>query len=191
MSTQPAGDVTLILAQLRQGDGREVLDRLFQAVYEELRALARAQLRRERPDHSLQATALVNEAYMRLLAAHRPPPNDRRHFFAVAAQAMRRILIEYARRRGRLKRGGHPIRVTLGNVDDESNVPIEDLLALDEAIRQLQQQDTRMAEIVQLRFFAGFSIEEVAQALDTSERTVKREWAVARAWLYQALDDSR
>jgi len=189
MTTRPPGEVTRILDDLRGGEGREAFDRLLPLVYDELRFLASARLRHERSDHSLAPTALVHEAYMRMLAAEDPSWNDRRHFFRAAARAMRRILIEHARKRRRIKRGGGSIRVTLGDVELTAGVPLEDLMALDEAIRRLEEQDARMAEVVQLRFFAGLSVEETAQALAVSERTVKREWAVARAWLYEALGD--
>ena len=127
---------------------------------------------------------------MRMLAGQSPSWNDRRHFFHAAAQAMRRILIEHARKRGQIKRGGGRIQVTLGDVEVGAGLPLEDVLALDEAIQRLEQQDARMAEVVHLRFFAGLSVEETAKALEVSERTVKREWAVARAWLYEALREA-
>ncbi|MDX1393477.1 MAG: ECF-type sigma factor [Gemmatimonadota bacterium] len=183
------GDITRILAGVRDLDRREAMERLVPLLYDELRALARAHLARERSDHTLQATALVHEAYMRLLGASHPPWNDRRHFFRAAAEAMRRILIEHARRRGRQKRGGDQVRVELrdGHLTDETD--LDQLLALDDAIRRLDEQDPRAADVVRLRYFAGLSIADTARALDLSERTVKRDWTLARAWLYKALRD--
>lgn len=164
------------------------LDRLVPLVYDELRALARSHLRRERPDHSLQATALVHEVYLRLLGgANQPPWNDRQHFFAAAAEAMRRILIEHARARGRQKRGGGQALIELESADLASDYDPDTVLALDDAIRRLGRQDPRAADVVRLRFFAGLSVEETAEAMGLSVRTVKREWAYARAWLFDAL----
>jgi len=184
---QQGGDVTRILAELRGAGREETLNRLVPAVYAELRAAARAQLHHERPDHTLQATALVHEAYLRLLGGNYPTWNDRQHFFRAAAEAMRRILVEHARSRARVKRGGNPVRASLSDI----NVAVEEhpveVLALDDAIRRLEEQDPTAAEVVRLRFFAGLSVEETGRTLDLSERTVKREWAFARAWLYDAL----
>ena len=166
---------------------REVLERLAPVVYDELRVLAAAQLRWERPDHTLQPTALVNEAYVRLLGDERPPWTDRSHFFRAAARAMRRILTDHARKRRSLKRGGEPIRVSLDQIGPPSWDEPEKMLALDDALLRLEKRDPRAAEVVQLRYFAGMSVAETAEALDVSERTVKREWTVARAWLRNAL----
>ena len=179
--------VSRILRDLRGVDREEALNRLFPAVYADLRAAARGQLRYERSDHTLQATALVHEAYLRLLGGAYPSWNDRQHFFRAAAEAMRRILVEHARGRARVKRGGNPIRVTLTDVASLTQQDPVEVLALDAAIRRLQQQDPTAADIVRLRFFAGLSVEETATMLELSERTVKREWAFARAWLYEAL----
>jgi len=190
MTSTPGGPVTRILGELQGADRRQVFDRLLPLVYDELRNLARARLRHERQGHSLQATALVHEAYIRMLGADNPSWNDRGHFFRAAAEAMRRILIDHARKRRRIKRGGDPIQVTLGDVQVGAGPALEDLLALDEAIQRLEEQDSRMAEIVRLRFFAGLSVEETAMALEVSARTVKRDWAVARAWLYEAMRES-
>ncbi|HEX5109058.1 MAG TPA: ECF-type sigma factor [Vicinamibacterales bacterium] len=182
--------ISRILRDLRGVDREEALNRLFPAVYAELRAAARAQLRFERSDHTLQATALVHEAYLRLLSGAYPTFNDRQHFFRAAAEAMRRILVEHARRRARVKRGANPIRVPLTDVNSATNHDPLEILALDDAIRRLEKQDATAAEIVRLRFFAGLSVEETAEILDLSERTVKREWAFARAWLFAALGAS-
>lgn len=190
MTSTPGGPVTKILGELQGADRRQVLDRLLPLVYDELRGLARARLRHERQGHSLQPTALVHEAYIRMLGADSPSWNDRGHFFRAAAEAMRRILIDHARKRRRVKRGGGQIQVTLGDVQVGAGPELEDLMALDGAIQRLEEQDSRMAEIVRLRFFAGLSVEETALALEVSERTVKRDWAVARAWLYEAMKES-
>lgn len=183
------GDVTLILNELRGATRSEALERLVPVVYAELRAMAQTHLRNERPDHTLQATALVHEVYLRLLGDERPAWNRRRHFFYAAAEAMRRILIEHARKRGRVKRGGKRVRVPLTGLNLATTHDPEEILALDDAIRRLEEQDPKAAEVVRLRFFAGLSVEETARALDLSDRTVKREWAVARAWLFRALSD--
>jgi RNA polymerase sigma factor (TIGR02999 family) len=185
----PTGEVTRILASLRGPDRQQASERLVDVVYEELRALARARLRHERPDHSLTATALTHEAYLRLMGGEHPPWRDRRHFFRAAAQAMRHILIDHARQRGRIKRGGGRVRVSLSDVNLATESDPEEILALDEAIQRLEERDPRAADIVHLRFFAGLSVEETANALEISERTVKREWAFARAWIYQILRD--
>jgi len=161
-------------------------------LYGELRALARSFLGRERADHTLQPTALVHEAWIRLSAQDGSRWSDRKHFFAIAAQAMRRILIDHARRKQADKRGGDYQRVTLVT---DFTPPMEcsdegvDLLALDEALDQLAKLDARQARVVELRFFAGLTLEEVAEALDVSVRTVAGDWRMARAWLSRALDD--
>jgi RNA polymerase sigma factor (TIGR02999 family) len=172
-------------------DRKAAVERLVPLVYDELRAIARAQLRNERPDHSLQATALVHEAYLRLMggADRGPPWNDEQHFFRAAAEAMRRILIEHARKRGRVKRGNDPVRVELSSANLANDNDLEQLVALDDAFRRLEDKDPRAADVVRLRFYAGLSVEETAKAMNMSERTVKREWAFARAWLYDALAD--
>ena len=190
MTTPTQGEITQILAELRGADKETALGRLLPLVYGELRALARAHLRNERPDHTLQATALVHEAYLRLLGGQDPPWNDRAHFFRAAAEAMRRILIEHARKRGRIKRGGNQVRVRISGVHLGTEQDPDEILALDEAIRRLEEQDPRIADLVRLRFFAGLSVEETAKALEVSERTVKREWSFARAWLYNALREA-
>lgn len=186
--TPGAHRVTRILDEAANLSREEVLERLVPVVYDELRVLAAAQLRGERADHSLQPTALVHEAYVRLAADDRTPWQDRGHFFRAAARAMRRILIEHARRRRRKKRGGGRRRVSLGAIEASSWDEPEDLLALDEALRRLERRDPRSAEVVQLRYFGGFSVPETAEALGVSERTVNREWTFARAWLRAALE---
>ncbi len=183
------GDITRVLAELREAGREQALDRLVPLVYAELRAMAAAHLRNERAGHSLQATALVHEAYLRLAGDELPAWSNRAHFFHAAAEAMRRILIEHARSRGRAKRGGKRVQVSLAGLDLAADHDPEEILALDDAICRLERQDPTAAEVVRLRFFAGLSVEETARALDLSERTVKREWAFARAWLYRVLGD--
>jgi len=157
------------------------------AVYDELRRLARHYLRRERPGQSLQATALVNEAYLRLKKDKRQPWQNRTHFFAIAATSMRQILVERARARNATKRGGEQVRITLDDAVASGGEKSLDLLALDEALTRLAGLDPEQARIVELRFFAGLSIEESAEALGVSPATVKREWTMARAWLKREL----
>jgi len=183
-------NITGVLAELRGASREQILERLVPLLYAELRTLARAQLRNERSGHTLQTADLVHETYLRLAGGQAQDWHGRRHFFSAAAEAMRRILIEHARRRSRLKRGGERTRVSLSEVNIAAVENPEDVLALDDAIRRLEQQDPRAAEIVRLRFFAGLSIEETADVLDISPRTVKREWAVARAWLFDRLRDA-
>lgn len=161
--------------------------RLYEAVYAELRRVAKSRLRREAPGHTLQPTALVNEAYLRLA------PGDsgwesRRHFFGAAAEAMRRILVDHARQRLAAKRGGGAERVTLSAIDLPGGEEGADVLQIDEALQQLATERPRLAELVTLRYFAGMSIEETAQALGISPATAKRDWAFARAWLQERLD---
>ena len=185
--TPSEDSITRILVGLRETDRKQALDRLLPLVYDELRALARARLRHERPDHTLQTTALVHEAYLRLLGGEDLPWKNRRHFFHAAGEAMRRILIEHARKRSRVKRGGKRVRVELRDANLATEQDMEEILALDDAFRRLEEQDPKAADVVRLRFFAGLSVEETAKAMELSERTVKREWAFARAWLYDAL----
>jgi RNA polymerase sigma factor (TIGR02999 family) len=186
--TRPT-EVSGVLAELKGAGRAVVIDRLLPLVYDELRGLARAHLRSERTDHTLQATALVHEAYLRMLGG-KAAFNDRQHFFRAAAEAMRRILIEHARGRERIKRGGKQLRVELSSVDLAVEHDPDEILALDAAFRRLEEQDPEAADVVRLRFYAGLSVEETAQATGRSERTVKREWAFARAWLFDALRDT-
>lgn len=180
-------DIARILADLDAG-GREGLDQLFPVVYEELHRLAQRQLRGERPDHTLCTTDLVHEAYLKLSGLDRIRWQNRAQFLAIAAQAMRRVLINHASARRAQKRGGGRDRLSLDDVvllvDDRA----EDLLALDAALTRLAELDGRQARVVECRFFAGLSIEETADALDIAPATVKRDWAVARAWLNRELD---
>ena len=188
--TSHSGEVTRILSGKDRLSREEALEQLLPVVYDELRALAGARLRHERPDHSLQATALVHEAYIRLVGWEQQSWIDRAHFYRAAAEAMRRILIDHARGRARGKRGGGRVRVDLEDANLATWDDPDDVLALDEALHRLMEQDPRAAEIVQLRFFAGLSVEETAKALELSIRTVHREWKFARTWLFRALGEA-
>ena len=181
-------EVTSILSRIESGDP-SAADQLLPLVYDELRKLAAARLAQEKPGQTLQATALVHEAYLRLVGSRDGEPswNSRGHFFGAAAEAMRRILLNRARDKGRLKRGGQRHPVSLELVELAVDTPHEDLLALDESIDQLTTENAECASVVKLRFFAGLSIEEAAAALGISASTAKRHWAYARAWLFDAL----
>lgn len=180
-----SGDVTTILRAWRDGDAT-ALDRLTPIVYEELHRLARQYMRRERPGHSLQASALVNEAYMRLVDYTRMQWQDRAHFFAISAQLMRRILVDHARRRN-LKRGGGIVHISLDDAALIGGEMAVDLVALDDAMHALAQVDPRKVQVVEMRFFGGLSVEETAVALGVSPITVMRDWSAAKAWLYRDL----
>ena len=160
---------------------------LFTLVYAELRRIAAREMRRERPGRTLQTTALVHEAYLRLLKDASLSFESRAHFLGIAARAMREILIEHARGRGARKRGGGAVRLTLDDVTAPVAAPSIDVLALDEALQRLARLDERHARVVELRYFGGLSVEETAAALDLSPATVKRAWTLARAWLYREL----
>lgn len=188
MAPDPSLDVTQAVMAAEGGE-RAAMDRLFQSVYGELRNLARKYFQRERTDHTLQPTALVHEAYMQLVDQTRVNWRGRIHFFAVAAQAMRRILVDHARRHGAVKRGGGIGRVTLDEALVPGMQPDQDLLALDDALVKLAQLDARQARIVELRFFGGLSVAEVATVLDMSKRTAEREWTMIRSWLRRELDE--
>jgi RNA polymerase sigma factor (TIGR02999 family) len=180
-------ELTKILDAISQGDSR-ASDELLPLVYDELRKLAAHKLTHERPGQTLQATGLVHEAYVRLVGnANDVEWSNRGHFFAAAAEAMRRILVESARSKGRIRRGGKLKRVDLDSQLLVSNDPDRDLLALDEALDQLAAEEPEAAEVVKLRYFASLTIEETAAALELSVRTVNRHWAYARAWLYERL----
>jgi RNA polymerase sigma factor (TIGR02999 family) len=174
--------VTELLTAWSDGD-RDAQAELLPRVYDELRQIAARHLSRERAGHTLQATALVHEAYLRLLKDKRRPWRNRAHFFAIAATSMRQILVERARARGAAKRGGSRVRVSLADVGAGDKDAAVDVLVLDDALERLAAFDPQLARIVELRFFAGLSLEEVAEALSSSVATVKRNWSVARAWL--------
>jgi RNA polymerase sigma factor (TIGR02999 family) len=183
---QTPDDITRALAELAGGDGA-ALDRLLPVVYESLRGLAQRELRRERPDHTLNATALVHEAYLRLVQLDRITWEGRAHFFGAAAQAMRRILISYARMRKADKRGSGAEHLPLDDVVIAARDRPADLLALDDALERLAALDERQARVVECRFFAGMGVEETGAALGISPATVKRDWTLARAWLNREL----
>lgn len=185
-------EVTRILDQIEQGDP-SAAEQLLPLVYDELRKLAATKLAQESPGQTLQATALVHEAYLRLVAAGSPDRPEtqhwdgRRHFFAAAAEAMRRILINRARDRRRLKRGGGWRRLHLDHIDFSVAEPPDELLALDDALEKLAHEDPACAELVKLRFFAGLTLDDAAKTLGVARRTADRYWAFARSWLYAAL----
>jgi RNA polymerase sigma factor (TIGR02999 family) len=181
---------TLILNAIEQGDPHAA-EQLLPLVYEELRKLAAHAMSGEAPGHTLQPTALVHEAWLRLIGGPEQRWNSRGHFFAAAAEAMRRILIENARRKHRLKHGGGLQRVDFEEMDVAIECPDEQLLAVDEALAKLESKDKECAELIKLRFFAGLSNVQAAQALGVPERTAKRRWAFARAWLYEELRGPR
>lgn len=179
-------DVTQLLVSWGNGD-QQALEQLIPLVYSELRRLADRYVRRERQGHTLQSTALVHEAWMKLIDQRNVRWQNRAHFFGVAAQMIRRILVDYARNRHAEKRGGHAFKLSL---DDAIEMPKQrdlDLVALDDALDSLSQVDPQQGRIVELRFFAGLSIEETAEALRISPATVKRDWVVAKAWLYREM----
>src|SRR5580704_809613 len=185
-SGEPAvGEVSTLLRAWSGGD-QSALDRLTPIVYDGLRRLARRYMRRERPGHSLQTTALVNEAYMRLVDYERMQWQDRAHFFAVSAQVMRRILVEHARRHN-LKRGGGLQHISLEEAAEVGGDQDADLVALDQAMNELGRIDPRKVQVVEMRFFGGLSVEETAEVLKVSTITVKRDWRAAKLWLYREL----
>jgi RNA polymerase sigma factor (TIGR02999 family) len=182
-------DVTRVLSAIEEGDPKAP-EQLLPMVYEELRKLAAQRLARESPGQTLQATALVHEAYLRLIGSETPSWNGRGHFFAAAAEAMRRILIENARRKRAEKHGGDLQRVDLDGVDVPEDAPSEDILAVDEALSRLAAEDPTKAELVKLRYFGGLSVEDAARVLGISRATADRYWAYARVWLYSELNDA-
>ena len=187
---RPSPDVTELLVAWGGGD-RHALEQLLTTVHGELRRLARRELGRERSNHTLQPTALVNELYLRLVGQNRASWQNRAHFFAIAARMMRRILVDHARARVASKRGGSSCaRVTLSDAINVASEPTFDLLALDAALARLDERDPEQARIVELRFFSGLSVEETAAVLGKSARTIKREWRMAKAWLYSQIADN-
>jgi RNA polymerase sigma factor (TIGR02999 family) len=174
--------VTGLLLKWSQGDDG-ALEKLIPLVHQELHRIARRHMAHERPGHSLQATALVNEAYLRLIDAKAVAWHDRAHFLAVAARVMRHILVDHARSRHYLKRGGHAAKVTFDEALVVSNEPRQELVALDEALEALAKFDERKSRVIELRFFGGLSVEETATVLKVSPDTVMRDWRLAKAWL--------
>jgi len=179
-------EVTQLLGEWRQGDER-ALEKLIPLVQPELHRLAHQYMSRERAGHTLQTTALLDEAYLLLVDNKRPSWQNRTHFVAAAAQLMRRIMVDHARERHALKRGGGALKVTLDEAAFVTETRSEELLALDEALEKLAAQDPRKSQIVELRYFGGLTAEETAEFLKLSLRTVEREWTMAKAWLYRAL----
>jgi RNA polymerase sigma factor (TIGR02999 family) len=178
-------EVTRLLVDWGNGD-QEALDELIPLVYDELRRLARAYMRRESQDHTLQTSALVNEAYLRLIDQKSVKWQNRAHFFGVAAQLMRRILVNHARSRSRVKRGG---RTQIVSLDEQAIITkeVSEVIALDEALKNLAEMDPRKSQIVEMKFFGGLTTEEVAEVLKITSRTVEREWRKAKAWLNRAI----
>lgn len=179
-------DVTRMLIDWRNGD-QSALEKLMPLVYTELHRLAASYLRRQRSDHTLQPTALVHEAYLRLVDERNVDWQSRAHFYGMAAQMMRSILIDYARTRVAMKRGGGARKLSLSAVDRVPAEPSLDLVALDDALKTLAAIDPRQSRVVELRFFGGLDIEETAEVLQLSPATIKREWRMAKAWLYQEI----
>jgi RNA polymerase sigma factor (TIGR02999 family) len=181
-------DVTHLLKQVANGNG-EAVGKLIPLVYDELHRVAENRLRLERPDHTLQPTALVHEAYMKLVLQRDANWQSRAHFFAVASNLMRRILIDYARGRVRAKRGGKRAKLPLEKIFVISRGRCDELLDLDECLEKLDKLDKRQSRVVELRFFGGLTVEEAAKVLGVSSKTVKREWVIAKAWLYGELKE--
>ena len=186
--SRTANEVTTILAAIKRGE-ENAADELMPIVYNRLRRLAQQMMGSEKPGQTLQATALVHEAYLRLLGDGQEATSwqDRRHFYAAAAQAMRRILVERARRHSRIKHGGGRKRLALDDVEAAIDSEPVDLVAIDEALRRLEKEDARAAQVVMLRYFAGLSVEDTAQALEIAPRTVRRDWTYAKAWLMEEM----
>jgi RNA polymerase sigma factor (TIGR02999 family) len=181
MMSSPS-DITALLVDWSKGD-KAALDKLFPLVERELHRLAHSYMRKERSNHTLQTTAVVNEAYLRLVDQRDTRWQNRAHFFGIAAQIMRRILMNYARDRQRIKRGGGAIQMSLSETDVVSVTKLSELLALDEALDRLAAIDKRKAKVVEFRYFGGLSVEETAEVLDVSSITVTRDWNMAKAWL--------
>lgn len=188
MTTLSPPDVTGLLLEWRQGD-RAAFDKLMPLVYDEMRRIAHRYMQQERDGHTLQTTALINEAYVRLVGQQKMEWRNRAHFFAVTAQVMRHVLIDHARRLHYAKRGGAARRVTLEEAEAMTQERAAELVALDEALNDLARLDPRKSRVVELRYFGGLSIEETADVLEISEMTVRRDWRAAKAWLYRALDE--
>jgi RNA polymerase sigma factor (TIGR02999 family) len=184
-----SNQVTELLVRWRRGD-RTALDSLLPLVYSELRRIANHFLQDERPDHTLQSTALVHEAYLRLAQQDLPQWQNRAHFFAVAAQLMRQILVDYARSHRASKRGGHVYKLALDEAEEQPQALEVDIVALDDALKSLAEMDSQQSRVVELKFFGGLSIDDTAEVLGISASTVKRDWITARAWLFRELDRS-
>jgi RNA polymerase sigma factor (TIGR02999 family) len=181
-----AGEITQLLAEIRNGD-RGAESRLAPLVYDELHRIASRYMHQERPDHTLQSTILVHEAYLQLVKQEDRNWQNRSHFFAIAAQLMRRVLVDHARSRNAAKRGGRQVKLQLEDVLVFSDAKCEELIVIDQALTRLAELDARQSRIVELRFFTGLTEEEIGEVLGISSRTVKREWLVAKAWLHGEL----
>src|SRR2546426_4561411 len=186
MSQSPTHEVTQLLLAWSEGD-RTALDKLTPLVYQELRRMAHRYMSRERPGHTMQTTALVNEAYLRLVNRESVHWQNRAHFFAIAAQVMRHILVDHARSHAYAKRGGGAQTISLDEAMIVSREPAAEEVALDDALKELAKIDSQQSRIVELRFFGGLTIEETAEVLHLSAATIKREWSTAKAWLYHEL----
>ena len=186
MEHQPPSEVSLLLREWRNGDSK-ALDALLPVVYKELRRLAHVHLQKERPDHTLQSAALVHEAYLRLIGLSAPQWESRAHFFAIAAGLMRQILVDYARRHTAKKRGGSLCKVSLNDATTASRRKDVDVVALDDALKTLAKIDPRQSRVVELRFFAGLSLQEISDAMEIAPATVQRDWTAARAWLHREI----
>ena len=186
MESLETHDVTRLLQAWEQGD-QSALDQLMPLVYGELHRLASHYMHQERPGHLLQTTALVNEAYLRLTNCQHLHWQNRAHFFGVAAQLMRRILVDFARARAYAKRGGNAVQVSLSEVDNVATEPPLDVVALDEALTRLEALDERQGKVVEMRFFGGMGLEEIAEVLKVSLGTIKRDWSLAKLWLLREL----
>ncbi len=186
MAHRPPSQITQLLRRCRDGN-REALDALLPLVYDELRRLAHRHLRNERAEHTLQSSALVHEAYLRLVGQDFPQWEGRTHFFAIAAQLMRQILVDYARRHRASKRGSGVCMLTLGDVDALPQRKDVDVVALNDALNALAEIDPRQSHVVELRFFAGLSLEETSEVMGIGTATVQRDWTAARAWLYREI----
>ena len=187
METTPQ-EITDLLQAWARGE-LSALEKLIPLVETELRRLAKSYMRRERPGHTLQTTALINEAYIKLIGQTRVDWQNRAHFYGIAAQCMRRVLMDYARARSRAKRGGDARQIELSESSPMSLAQSEELLALDEALKNLAVEDERKSKVVELRYFCGYSMEEIARLLDISESTAARDWRLARAWLRREIGD--
>lgn len=190
MTTSSPNEVTQLLLAWNSGD-RAALDQLIPLVYQELRQAAKRYLKRERTDHTLQTTALVNEVYMRLIDVSQVQLQNRAHFFAISAQLMRQILVDFARRRGKLKRGGEFERVSFEEAILVANAQSPDIIALNEALQTLESLNARQSKVVELRFFGGLNEEEIAEVLNISPRTVRSDWSMAKVWLLRELDKKK
>ena len=188
MMTLANSELTVLLKDWKRGD-KSALERLTPLIYDELRRIAHRYAQRERNGHTLQTTALVNEAYLRLAGAEKPDWQDRAHFFAVTAQVMRHILIDHARRRRYVKHGGAAQQVSLDEAYLMADERAAELVMLDEALKDLARLDPRKTEVVELRYFGGLSLAETAEALGISLMTVRRDWRAARAWLFRRIKE--